>query len=470
MKKIVYLLLIQLMVLSLSFSQEKTTIAVYNLRSSNVLTQAEVEILTNHLRSILIQYQKYDCLDRNRMEEILKEQGFQQSGCTSDMCAVEAGQLLGVEKMLTGSVGKFGKLFTIELQIIDIETSRIDNSSTYYFEGKMEQLLTQGIRLGLEKLIEPDRIMQISEAEKTNSLKPAAVTKEPVKIKQTEPDFGYITFNIVPSDAKVKIGNEIVSKRQMNRYKISAGTYDIQIYHKGYKKYTDVISVDKGENKTINKSLVPDEKSQPTTKNTYSSISLYLNGGFIEPWGDPGTGALFNMGTRIQGGVLLNIDNWLNLPTVLEPLTAEVMVGYGIWNIEEGYTGIYADATTNVISVLALGRYDVTDLILKLIGFEDPVLGIFGVAGLQYNIQSWDFPNWDREFDSASSFGLNLGIGVKYNLQSIVGKPFEIDLRFTQGVFLMGDVKDTDGNPFYIDGSDYNHTENGVLIGIGYQL
>ena len=116
MKKIVHLLLILVMIFSLCLSQDRTTIAVYTLQSTNVLTQAEVEILTNHLRSILIQYQKYDCLDRNRMEEILKEQGFQQSGCTSDMCAVEAGQLLGVEKMLTGSVGKFGKLFTIELQ------------------------------------------------------------------------------------------------------------------------------------------------------------------------------------------------------------------------------------------------------------------------------------------------------------------------------------------------------------------
>ncbi|MCM8782600.1 MAG: CsgG/HfaB family protein [Candidatus Omnitrophica bacterium] len=113
MKKIIVLLFI-LLITGVCFSQKKTTIAVYNLQSTSILTQDEVEILTNHLRSILINYQKYDCLDRNRMEEILKEQGFQQSGCTSDMCAVEAGQLLGVQKMLTGSVGKFGKLFTID--------------------------------------------------------------------------------------------------------------------------------------------------------------------------------------------------------------------------------------------------------------------------------------------------------------------------------------------------------------------
>ena len=193
----------------------------------------------------------------------------------------------------------------------------------------------------------------------------------------------------------------------------------------------------------------------------------YINGGPIEPWGDPGTGALFNMGMRIQGGAQLNIGNWIKLPLVLQPLTAEVMVGYGMWNIKSDFTGSYVDAKTNVISVLALGRYDVTDLIMKAIGFEYPALGIFAVAGFQYNMQSWDFPNWTREFDSASAFGLNLGIGVKYNLQSLVGKPVEIDLRFTQGVFIMGDVKDQNGNPFYPD-DDYHHTENGLLLGIAY--
>jgi flagellar hook assembly protein FlgD len=34
-------------------------------------------------------------VDRTMVEEILTEQGFQQSGCTSDKCAVEVGAMLG---------------------------------------------------------------------------------------------------------------------------------------------------------------------------------------------------------------------------------------------------------------------------------------------------------------------------------------------------------------------------------------
>ena len=220
------------------------------------------------------------------------------------------------------------------------------------------------------------------------------------------------------------------------------------------------------EEEMVEEEVVEEIVEEPTTFTPGWTAKAYINGGPIEPWGDPGSGALFNMGMRIQGGAQLNIGNWINLPVIFKPLTAEVMVGYGMFNIKPDYTGVYVDGKTSVISVLALGRYDVTDLILQLIGFEYPALGIFGVAGFQYNTQSWDFPNWTREFDSASSFGLNLGLGVKYNLQGLVGKPVEVDLRFTQGVFIMGDVTDQNGDPMLSD--KYKHTENGILLGIGY--
>jgi len=202
------------------------------------------------------------------------------------------------------------------------------------------------------------------------------------------------------------------------------------------------------------------------------TAKVYVNGGPIEPWGDPGTGAMFAMGYKGQLGAQLNIGNWIKLPVIFKPLTAEVMVGYTMFNIKDDInTGTNKDAKTNIISGLVLARYDVTDLIMKLIGVEYPSFGIFGVAGFQYNMQSWDFPNWTvagvkREFDPASSFGLNLGLGVKYNLQSLVGKPVEVDVRFTQGVFVMGDVKEKTTGVLLQD--PYKHTENGILIGVAY--
>ena len=44
------------------------------------------------------------------MDDLLKEQGFQQTGsCDSDACIVQAGRILGVPGIIVGSVGRVGQ-------------------------------------------------------------------------------------------------------------------------------------------------------------------------------------------------------------------------------------------------------------------------------------------------------------------------------------------------------------------------
>ena len=84
------------------------------------------------------------------MESILTEQGFQMSGCTSTECAVEAGKLLGVQKMIGGSVGKLGSLYNLSIRIIDVETGRIEKTESKRHEGSIEQLLDLIKQIGYE--------------------------------------------------------------------------------------------------------------------------------------------------------------------------------------------------------------------------------------------------------------------------------------------------------------------------------
>ena len=76
------------------------------------------------------------------MEEVLKEQGLQQSGCTTSECAVEVGALLGVDKMITGSIGRIGSLFTLSARIIDVETGEILKQVSLDVSGTIETVLT----------------------------------------------------------------------------------------------------------------------------------------------------------------------------------------------------------------------------------------------------------------------------------------------------------------------------------------
>jgi curli biogenesis system outer membrane secretion channel CsgG len=73
------------------------------------------------IRMEMINSGRYTVLERSQMKEILKEQGFQQTGCTEVACAVKIGKLLSAKKMLVGTVMKLGSKLIISGRIIDVE-------------------------------------------------------------------------------------------------------------------------------------------------------------------------------------------------------------------------------------------------------------------------------------------------------------------------------------------------------------
>jgi hypothetical protein len=79
------------------------------------------------------------------MNEILAEQGFQQSGCTSVECAVEIGQLLNVAVMIAGNIGKIEDLYSISVRMIDVQSGAIIKTATQDYEGKLSDVLTEEI-------------------------------------------------------------------------------------------------------------------------------------------------------------------------------------------------------------------------------------------------------------------------------------------------------------------------------------
>ena len=95
-----FILISLLLMFSMLFSQTpKKHIAIMQLESVSV-SKAESVTLTDRLRSELVKTGSFTIIERSEMDEILKEQGFQITGCTSDECVVEAGRLL------TSKVGK----------------------------------------------------------------------------------------------------------------------------------------------------------------------------------------------------------------------------------------------------------------------------------------------------------------------------------------------------------------------------
>jgi curli biogenesis system outer membrane secretion channel CsgG len=108
---------IVLFMMSVCSQDQKEYIAVMDLEGRGVST-FEAQTLTDKLRGELINTGKFTVVERGKMEDILKEQGFQQTGCTSEECIVEMGQLIGVSQMIAGSIGKVGSTFLVSIRLI----------------------------------------------------------------------------------------------------------------------------------------------------------------------------------------------------------------------------------------------------------------------------------------------------------------------------------------------------------------
>ena len=126
-------------------------IAVLEFEGNNI-SSGEVRALTDRLRTELVGTGELTIIERGKMEEVLKEQSFQQTGCISSECAVEVGKLLGVEQIISGNISKVGNYFSVTARVVSVTTGEIVRSTIYDHSGDIGGLLTQGMRKVAEEL------------------------------------------------------------------------------------------------------------------------------------------------------------------------------------------------------------------------------------------------------------------------------------------------------------------------------
>lgn len=118
-------------------------IAVATLESRGVNAE-EVGVIADNLASKLQQSGKFRVMERSQMQQILKEQSFQQSGaCDQGQCAVEMAKLLGIDRIMIGSVGKVGSTYSLSLRLVDVATGEALRSSARTRKGSIDEVLTE---------------------------------------------------------------------------------------------------------------------------------------------------------------------------------------------------------------------------------------------------------------------------------------------------------------------------------------
>jgi len=120
------------------FSQNET-LAIIDFESNGV-SKSDSKNIVSKIESEIAELGVFTLVERNQIEEILTEQGLQQSGCTTNECAVEIGKLLGTDKLLLGSIGKTGRLYTINARIVSVESGAVLKADEVSSEIDIEDL------------------------------------------------------------------------------------------------------------------------------------------------------------------------------------------------------------------------------------------------------------------------------------------------------------------------------------------
>jgi len=101
-------------------------LAVMNLNCGTVVNKENCAALTDIIIEELVRMKKYKVIDRANRDKILSEVGFQMTGCTDSSCTVEAGRILGVGKIVVGTITKIGETYLISLQLVNVETAEVE--------------------------------------------------------------------------------------------------------------------------------------------------------------------------------------------------------------------------------------------------------------------------------------------------------------------------------------------------------
>ena len=118
---------LSIIILNIIIAQDsRPSVAVLDFDAKGIPTY-EAETLTERLRSEIANTNAVRLTDRKLLEKILQEQGLQQSGCTTDECAAEVGQLLGAQFIISRSIGKLGSSFTKVLSLLCLKRSQYNS-------------------------------------------------------------------------------------------------------------------------------------------------------------------------------------------------------------------------------------------------------------------------------------------------------------------------------------------------------
>jgi hypothetical protein len=140
-------LMVALLLFASQVQAQKQSIGVLNIEGRGVLPTAEA--LGSMVRIEMEKTNRYTVLDWYDIREVLVKNNVDVTSCYGKTCVMDAGKILRADKMLVGSVERFGERIAIILKVVDVQTGEIVSSNTteyQNFQTEMQRMIEISVK------------------------------------------------------------------------------------------------------------------------------------------------------------------------------------------------------------------------------------------------------------------------------------------------------------------------------------
>ena len=134
------LLFSQELLYAIEIQKQKYTLAVLPFEAQDRVSDSQALQLGDVLASELAQYDIFRVKNLNQTNQVLEANDIDPLKCSTKICAIEAGKILGTRLVAKGTVRKAGPLYFLEVSIIHVFSGKTVQYVKDEFQGNFGQL------------------------------------------------------------------------------------------------------------------------------------------------------------------------------------------------------------------------------------------------------------------------------------------------------------------------------------------
>ena len=128
---------------AIASKDEKINVMFFELKAMSGFDKERAKVLEEIVLAELYKYKKFNVISKGDVEKILNAEEFKQIECSDNSCLMEISGALGAEILLSGAIGKLGKISQLSLKMLNNQDGTVYSRVSRTIKGDEEVLVSE---------------------------------------------------------------------------------------------------------------------------------------------------------------------------------------------------------------------------------------------------------------------------------------------------------------------------------------